>query len=185
MLAKRTGMRILGTDLCEPFIAEAKENYKLPNLEFDILDFNEANRFNGDQFDYIVGNGILHHLYPNIDKAFANIKTLLKSRGRIIFMEPNLFNPYVYLIFSYSLLRKVANLEPDEMAFSKNFAIQKLRKANFNDIKVEYRDFLLPGVPDFLIEPSIKLGNILEKSFLNVFSQSLGLIADHNSVDEI
>ncbi len=177
MLATRTGMQVLGTDLCEPFIAEAEANFLLPNLRYETLDFNQPARFDGQLFDYIVGNGILHHLYPQLDQALANMKILLKPGGRIIFMEPNLLNPYVYLIFSYPLLRQAANLEPVEMAFSSSFAKKMLRKARYNDIKVEYRDFLLPGIPDFLIKPFIWIGGLIEKTPLKVASQSLGIIA--------
>jgi 2-polyprenyl-3-methyl-5-hydroxy-6-metoxy-1,4-benzoquinol methylase len=34
MLAKKTGMQVLGTDLCVPFIEEAKKNYPLTNFRF-------------------------------------------------------------------------------------------------------------------------------------------------------
>ena len=177
MLASRTGMQVLGTDLCEPFIAEAKAKFSLPNLCYEILNFNQPTRFDGQLFDYIVGNGILHHLYFHLDDALGNMKTLLKPGGRIIFMEPNLCNPYVYLIFSYPLLRKAASLEPEEMAFSKSFATQKLLKAGFKINKLEYKDFLLPGVPDFMIEPLVLASNLLEKTPFKIFSQSLGIVA--------
>jgi len=173
MLAGRTGMQVLGTDLCEPFIAEAKAKFSLPNLRYEILNFNQPNRFDGQLFDYIVGNGILHHLYFYLDDALGNMKTLLKPGGRIIFMEPNLCNPYVYLIFSYPSLRKAASLEPEEMAFTKSFATQKLRIAGFVNIKVEYKDFLLPGIPAFLIKPSIWIGDLIEKTPIRFLSQSI------------
>jgi 2-polyprenyl-3-methyl-5-hydroxy-6-metoxy-1,4-benzoquinol methylase len=173
MLATRTGMQVLGTDLCEPFIAEAKAKFSLPNLRYEILNFNQPTRFDGHLFDYIVGNGILHHLYFHLDEALGNMKTLLKTGGRIIFMEPNLCNPYVYLIFSYPLLRKATSLEPEEMAFSKRFVSKKLQNAGFKNINVEYKDFLLPGVPDFMIAPSIWLGDLIEKTPIRILSQSI------------
>ncbi len=163
ILAKKTGMQVLGTDLCVPFIEQARETNRLTNLRYDILDFNKADQFKGEQFDYIIGNGILHHLYHHLDDAFVNMRKLLKDKGKIIFIEPNLYNPYVYLIFSYPALRVKAHLEPDEMAFTKGFAIDKLTKAGYHNIQVEYKDFLLPGVPDFLITPSIVLGDVFEK----------------------
>jgi 2-polyprenyl-3-methyl-5-hydroxy-6-metoxy-1,4-benzoquinol methylase len=178
MLASRTGMQVLGTDLCEPFISEAKAKFVLPNLRYEILNFNQPNRFDGQLFDYIVGNGILHHLYFQLDYALGNMKNLLKPGGRIIFMEPNLCNPYVYCIFSYQLLRKAASLEPEEMAFTKNFATQKLQNAGFEKIKVEYKDFLLPGVPEIMIEPLVLAGYWLEKTPFKIVSQSLGIIGD-------
>ncbi len=163
MLAKKTGMNVLGTDLCVPFLEEARKNFPLTNLRYDILDFNKADQFKGEKFDYIIGNGILHHLYHHLDDVFVNMKALLKPKGKIIFLEPNIQNPYVYLIFSYAALRKATHLEPDEMAFSKSFISEKLSKAGYNNIKVEYKDFLLPGVPDFLITPSVLIGDVLEK----------------------
>ncbi|MDB5283777.1 MAG: Methyltransferase type 12 [Bacteroidota bacterium] len=178
LLAQKTGMKVLGTDLCVPFIEEAKNNFKLPGLRYDILDFNKADQFKGEQFDYIIGNGILHHLYYHLDEAFVNMLHLLKPEGKIIFLEPNIYNPYVYLIFSYDYLRKKTHLEPDEMAFSKSWVSAKLLKAGYKDIKVEYKDFLLPGIPDALITPSVVIGDVLEKiPVLKNVSQSIFISA--------
>ncbi len=163
VMGKKTGMHMLGTDLCVPFIEEARDTCRLTNLRYEVLDFNKAEEFKGEKFDYIIGNGILHHLYHHLDSAFTNMLHLLKDNGKIIFLEPNIYNPYVYLIFSYPVLRKMAHLEPDEMAFSKDFVTEKLSKAGYKNIKVEYKDFLLPGIPDFLISPSIAIGDVLEK----------------------
>lgn len=174
MLAQKTGMKVLGTDLCVPFVEEAQQNFQLPNLRYDIFDFNQATQFKGEKFDYIIGNGILHHLYHNLDEAFANMQQLLKDAGKIIFLEPNIYNPYVYLIFSYPYLRQKARLEPDEMAFSKRHITEKLAKANYKNIKVEYKDFLLPGVPEVMISPSILVGDLLEKiPLVNKIAQSI------------
>jgi hypothetical protein len=109
-----------------------------------------------------------------LDVALVNLKKLLKPGGKIIFWEPNLSNPYVYLIFTYPSIRKKANLEPDEMAFSKKFIEQKLQIAGFKQINVSYRDFLLPGIPEILVKPSIVIGDIVEKiPVLRNVSQSL------------
>ena len=106
------------------------------------------------------------------------MRNLLKENGKLIFLEPNLLNPYVYLIFSYQSLRKVAKLEPDEMAFSKRFITEKLNRLGYKDVKVEYRDFLLPGIPAFLIQPSIIIGDVVEKVPLaNKMAQSLFITA--------
>lgn len=179
MLAQKTGMNILGTDLCVPFIEDARKNFQFPNLRYDILDFNKAEEFKGEQFDYIIGNGILHHLYYHLDSAFVNMKALLKPKGKIIFIEPNIYNPYVYFIFSYAPLRKATHLEPDEMAFSKSFATQKLQKAGYSNIQVQYKDFLLPGIPDALITPSVVIGDVLEKiPVVKNVSQSIFITAE-------
>lgn len=181
MLAQKSGMKVLGTDLCVPFVEEARQKFQHANLRYDVLDFNRAEEFKGETFDYIIGNGILHHLYHHLDEAFVNMKRLLKPGGKIIFLEPNIYNPYIYLIFSYASMRKRAHLEPDEMAFSKGWVSEKLQKAGYSNIKVEYRDFLLPGIPDFLISPSVVFGGVLEKiPGVKAVSQSIFISATKN-----
>ena len=179
-IAEKTGMQVIGSDLCVPFIEGAKEKYILPNLSFDTLDFNEAAANLDNKFDYIIGNGILHHLYYNLNTVLATLKKLLNENGKIIFMEPNIYNPYVATIFKNDSIRKWANLEPDEMAFSKSFIKEKLQSTGFKNIEITYKDFLLPGIPKFLVEPSIKIGNILEKTPLKFISQSILISAQKN-----
>jgi 2-polyprenyl-3-methyl-5-hydroxy-6-metoxy-1,4-benzoquinol methylase len=177
-IAEKTGMNILGTDLCEPFVEEANRNYANDKLRFEVLDFNNPVQVAGRKFDYIVGNGILHHLYYNLDQVLATMRDLLNTNGKIIFWEPNLYNPYIYFIFSYESLRKKANLEPDEMAFTNSFIAKKLEAVNYRNVKVEFRDFLLPGIPEFLVKPSIAVGDIIERVPLaNRVSQSLFIVA--------
>ena len=162
-MAIRSGFHVLATDLSPKFIEDARLRYQNPRLEFRVLDFNDTRMCEGMSFDYIVGNGILHHLYHDLDRALVNIRRLLKKGGKMVFYEPNLHNPYIFMIFSFAPLRRLAYLEPAEMAFSKGYAIDKLTKAGFRDIHVEHSDFLLPGIPEILIKPSIKVGDILER----------------------
>ncbi|MEO7523339.1 MAG: methyltransferase domain-containing protein [Ferruginibacter sp.] len=176
-IAQKTGMHVLGSDLCVPFIEEAKAKYSLSNLSYDTLDFNKAAGNIDNKFDYIIGNGILHHLYYNMDEVLFNLKVLLNTRGKIIFMEPNIYNPYVATIFKNKTLRRWANLEPDEMAFSADFIKKKLASKQFSNIKIEYKDFLLPGIPRIMVSPSIKIGNVLEKTLVKFISQSILIIA--------
>ena len=177
-IAQKTPMQVIGSDLCIPFIEGAKENYVLPNLSYDTLDFNKAAATVNNKFDYIIGNGILHHLYYNLDEVLITLKNLLNPDGKIIFMEPNIYNPYVAAIFKNSMLRKWAKLEPDEMAFSKTFIQEKLQIAGFNKITTTYKDFLLPGIPQILVTPSIVIGNVLEKTPLKYISQSILISAE-------
>jgi 2-polyprenyl-3-methyl-5-hydroxy-6-metoxy-1,4-benzoquinol methylase len=179
-IAEQTKMEVLGTDLCVPFIEKAKTAFQLPNLNFEVLDFNNAAQVKGRKFDYIIGNGILHHLYYHLPEALSNIKSLLHKNGKMIFMEPNIYNPYCALIFQIPFLRKKAHLEPDEMAFSKSFISKELKKAGFVNVHVSYKDFLLPGVPDFAINPLIQIGNVAEKlPGLKMISQSIFIVGEN------
>lgn len=181
-IASKTRHNVVASDLCLPFIEEARGKYRLPNLRFEVLDFTSSttigNIIKGRKFDYIVGNGILHHLYYGMDDALRKISGLLKNGGKIIFLEPNIINPYCFLIFKFPFFRKIANLEPAEMAFSRRFITGKLNDAGFVDIKVEYRDFLLPITPDPLIPLFVALGGILEKTpIINKLAQSIYISA--------
>lgn len=182
MMAQKADCKVLGIDICVPFIEQARKNFNLPNLEFKVLDFNDADGLEKLEakcrFDYVVGNGLLHHLYYNLDEALKNIRSLLKNGGKIIFLEPNFYNPYCLLIFNFYLFRKWARLEPGEKTFTKKTIIRKLEKASFSDINVEYRDFLVPGTPDFLIKPLILIGDVIEKiPFLKMTAQSIYISA--------
>ena len=173
-IAQKTSFQVLGTDVCVPFVKEATERFQLPNLRYEVVDFNDPKSLPGQKFDYIVGNGILHHLYHNLDTVFASMQRLLKSGGEIVFLEPNIRNPYIYFIFSYARFRAMANLEPDEMAFSRKFIIERLVSAEFDNVRADYKDFLLPGIPEFLIRPSIVTGTVLEKlPVVRTLAQSL------------
>ncbi len=182
MMAQNTDCKILGIDICIPFIEQARKNFSLPNLEFKTLDFNDADNLKKImekyKFDYIVGNGILHHLYYNLDESLSNIHSLLNKDGKIIFLEPNFYNPYCLLIFNIKLFRRLARLEPGEKTFTRKAITRKLKKASFSDINAEYRDYLVPGIPDFLIKPVVLIGDIIEKiPVLNMTAQSIYISA--------
>jgi len=178
MLALRTGCDVLGVDICSPFIEQARKNYACPNLRYEVMDFNKPGFDGGHRYDYIVGNGILHHLYYNIERALTNIRSLLTDGGKLIFIEPNIFNPYCLLIFRIGFLRKMARLEPEEMAFGGRFIREKLEKTGYRDIDVRYMDFLVPCTPSILISPVIILGALVEKTpVLNMLSQSIFITA--------
>jgi 2-polyprenyl-3-methyl-5-hydroxy-6-metoxy-1,4-benzoquinol methylase len=178
-IASKVQAKVIGTDICVPFVEEANQKHKRDNLHFEVLDFNKPESLNGQKFDYIIGNGILHHLYYHLDEALVAIKNLLKDNGKLIFLEPNLINPYCYLIFSYPYFRKKANLEPDEMAFTKSFIQDKLKKAGYSSSKVVYKDFLLPVIPDALIKPVIVVGDLVEKiPLLNKMTQSIFIVGN-------
>ena len=156
------------------------QNHALPNLAYEVMDFNKPDKLSERKFDYIVGNGILHHLYYTIDEALLNLIKLLNENGKIVFLEPNLLNPYCYLIFNTTqFFRAWAKLEPAEKAFTKTFITRRLDHAGFKNIHVEYRDFLLPITPSWLIRPSIYLGAVVEKiTVLKMLAQSLYICAE-------
>jgi len=182
LIASKTKHNVVAIDLCLPFIEEARRKYRLPNLRFEAMDFTSSSSIDsvikGRKFDYVVGNGILHHVYYKIDDALGKISRLLKDGGAIVFLEPNIINPYCFFIFKFPFFRKLANLEPAEMAFTRRFVIGALRNAGFVNVKIEFKDFLLPITPEPLISLFITLSGIFEKiPIINKLAQSIYIYA--------
>lgn len=180
-LALHTGVTATGVDLSPKFIEHARSAYQLPRLDFQVMDVISMPPTAPDQrYNFIVGNGILHHLYRGLDHVLPRLREWLLPGGRLIFWEPNLHNPYVYLIFSFAHLRRMARLEPDEMAFTRKFIEGKLLKAGYAGIDVSRRDFLLPNTPRLLIPLSVWAGNHLDRwAWTSIIAQSLFIVAEN------
>lgn len=81
--------KIVGIDISEKGIAEAKSKYK-DLAEFHVMDAHHLT-FPDNSFDLVVGRAILHHL--DYEKAIHEVKRVLKPGGHAIFIEPLRDNP--------------------------------------------------------------------------------------------
>jgi SAM-dependent methyltransferase len=164
-LAQGKDAQVTGADLCKPFVEQATRNFAHARLRFveTNLATEEGRASLGAEWDAIVGNGILHHLYHHIGGALGSMRSMLREGGRFVFWEPNLFNPYVFATFSFAPLRKLTKLEPDEMAFTPSWIEGHLRAAGFRDIEVTFRDFLVPNLPYSLVPVVTKAGAVVER----------------------
>lgn len=180
LLAEATSAHVTGVDLSEKFIEHARATHSRANLDFMIADLTrQSPPADREGYDAITGNGILHHLYHHLDEVLPALRRWLKPGGRLIFWEPNLWNPYVFLIFSLPALRRAARLEPDEMAFTPGFIRRRLQRAGYGNIRVVTRDFLLPTTPAALIRPAVTISDTLDRlPLINRAAQSLFLIAE-------
>lgn len=180
LLSTQTEAEVTGVDLSPAFIERASRTFSGPKLSYATADLSKEEDVKrlGSQFDAVVGNGILHHLVNSLTEVLVQLKAVLKPGGQLVFWEPNLFNPYVYAIFSFGALRKLAKLEPDEMAFTPAFILRHLEAAGFRGSTVEFRDFLVPVVPEPLIGAVATVGDVLEKlPVVNRLAQSLFIVA--------
>lgn len=173
---------VVATDICCSFLDEGRESFARDNLSFHELDCKNPGALAAfvaqAPVDGIFGNGILHHLILELDEVLGLMRRTLPPGGRIAFLEPNVFNPYVYLLHKVPALRRKKRLEPDEMAFSPRFIRQKLSRAGFTDVDVQHRDFLLPNTPAALVGPVTALGALVERiPLLRAVSQSILIYA--------
>ena len=179
-LAVLTEAQVTGVDLSERFIAQARQDYRRPNLDFIVADLTrEVPAAGQDRYHAITGNGILHHLYYHLDVVLPALHRWLRPGGRLVFWEPNLWNPYVWTIFSLAPFRRLAKLETGEMAFTSRFIRSKLERAGFTGVEIATRDFLLPNTPEALIRPVVALGDRLDRiPVVNRLAQSLYFSAE-------
>lgn len=179
MIASDPRIHLVAADISKKFIQAALEKPAQPNLQFELADVMSADFLNRhrSKFDFIVGNGILHHLVKDMDGAFTKLHPLLKPGGKLVFWEPNLQNPLAYFMFGTRLGRKMFRLDPDEMAFTRSWIRVRLERTGFQVCQLVCRDFLLPNTPTWLIRPVIWLGALLERTPLSLLAQSIFLVA--------
>jgi SAM-dependent methyltransferase len=91
------GLRVEGLDLSEFLLERFREfdggRYGIPLHCADILD--PPAELLG-RFDAVVGFFTLHHLH-DLRGCFGSMRSLVKPRGRVVFLEPNPLNPLYYV----------------------------------------------------------------------------------------
>lgn len=182
-LVDKLGCKGHGLDISELFVSMANaESQGSLNPTFSCVDFMDEDAvlrlFKPGSIDAIVGNGVLHHFEPELDRALRLIHRLLKPGGRMVFIEPNLLNPYVYGIFTFAPLRKLASLEPNEMAFTRWNIHERVMAAGFGSCKTLSGDFLLPDTAEWLVKPVLALDAVLERTYLREIAQSVFVVAE-------
>lgn len=180
-IAEGSRSDVTAADLCAPFIEQAVQRFGRERLTYKVADLasEEGRASLGAGWDAIVGNGILHHLVNHIGPALSSMRSMLRDGGRFVFWEPNLWNPYVFALFSFGPLRRLGKLEPDEMAFTPRWIAGHLREAGFKNIEVSFRDFLVPNLPEKLVPLVTRVGDVVEKvPVANRLAQSLFITAN-------
>lgn len=161
-LAAHTQADIVAVDLSPAFVAEARARHAAPNLRYEIFDLLGETPLAFGRFDMVCGNGILHHLVTRLPEVLRALHGVTEPGGGLAFIEPNFLNPYCAFIFGTKLGRRFARLEPDEMAFTPGELRDALPAAGWREVAVATRDFLLPGLPEALVKPSLAVEPLLE-----------------------
>lgn len=158
----KTGANILAVDISPDLLAAARSRVNLPNVQFiegDCMALEKIPDFKN--VDAVVGNSVLHHL--NISKALASIYTILKPGGTIVFSEPNMINPQIFLQKNIPWLKRLVGDSPDETAFVRWSLAKLMAKVGFSEIRVTNFDFLHPATPSFAVDFVEQAGKIAEK----------------------
>lgn len=96
VLAER-GFRIEGLDLSPELLARLRRaNDGRYDISLHCADVIEYLPDLAGQFDAVIGFFTLHHLH-DLPLCFAAMTRLLRPGGRVVFLEPNPFNPLYYI----------------------------------------------------------------------------------------
>jgi 2-polyprenyl-3-methyl-5-hydroxy-6-metoxy-1,4-benzoquinol methylase len=148
LLASR-GALVEGIDLSESLVEVARQRAPdgIPPPNFSARDAHST-RFADASFDYVFGNGILHHL--ELEKAYQEIARVLKPGGRAFFMEPMEQHPML------ALLRKAT---PSARSVDeKPMTLEEFQMAGrfFNNVKhTEHFLFAVVAAPVHLVSDKI------------------------------
>ncbi|HLL83694.1 MAG TPA: class I SAM-dependent methyltransferase [Longimicrobium sp.] len=92
----RRGVNVEGLDLAPGLLERLREyagGLEIPLHCADIIDHPAELK---GRFDAVVGFFTLHHLH-DLDLCFAAMAQLVRPGGRIVFLEPNAYNPLYYI----------------------------------------------------------------------------------------
>ena len=155
---RATGADIVGTDISPELIEEARR--RLPDVTFRVENALHLSFPDGD-FDAVYGSSILHHL--EIEPALGEVRRVLRPGGRMVFAEPNMLNPQIFIQKNVPLIKRWLGDTPHETAFVRWSIAARLRRAGFTGVRVFPFDFLHPLTPRLLIALVSGLGAAAER----------------------
>jgi len=171
LLTRELKGKIVAIDICHELISIAKSRYS--KAKYIVGDANEMSFYN--EFDAVVGSSSLHHLNKDV---LENIYHALKPGGIIVFTEPNMLNPHIFLERKIKFLRKKFGVSEDETAFVRWNLKRELKKQGFTNIQIVPFDFLYPYIPNSWVGFVTSLGLVLERiPVIKEFSGSLLITA--------
>ena len=166
---------IYALDISESQIKVASQKLQKPNVYFVAGSIKKLD-FEDGFFDCVVGNAILHHL--DIEDSLREIKRVLKHGGKLLFFEPNMLNPHIWLSLNIPFLRKLYQASPDETAFYRWDLKRRLKSIGFRNVMIKPFDFIYPLIPKSFLEIAKKIESVLEKTFVNEIAGSLIVLAE-------
>lgn len=163
------GIDAYGFDISDTSIEIAKRKAKEKGIEdrahFFVMDA-ENLQFDEKYFDFVFCNGVLHHL--NIDKAFSEIKRVLRPEGKVFCVEPLKYNP---VFQAYRLLTPHLRTEWEKHHILKIKDI-KFSEKYFTKIEMRFFDlFTLMAVPfrnTFIFNPLLSVLEMIDAVILRI-----------------
>jgi ubiquinone/menaquinone biosynthesis C-methylase UbiE len=153
-----TNANIIATDISQELLNVAKLKY--PNITFQIDDAMKLS-FKDKKFDAVYGSSVLHHL--DFEKSLNEMFRVLKPGGKIVFAEPNMINPQIFIQKNIPFIKKWIGDSPDETAIVRWKFKKLLLNKGFTNVHIKPYDFLHPIVPAFFVTTVNTIGQVFEK----------------------
>lgn len=153
-----SGAKITAIDISQDLLIQAEEKYK--GVAFKIDDAMNLS-FPDNSFSVVFGSSVLHHL--DMEKAMKELYRVLKPGGRIVFAEPNMLNPQIFIQKNVPIIKRMLGDSPDETAIVRWSFNNLLRNNGYINTKVFPYDFLHPVVPKPLVGIVNNIGKVVEK----------------------
>ena len=127
----------VGVDMSDRAIEKAIENYGSAKARFLCLDANHLERLDG-QFDFVFGNGVIHHL--DLDRFSAGLLEKMKPDSTAVFVEPMIGPVWLRLFRKLTPRLRTEDEHPlDERQ------IEVLRR--YFEVRIEYFGVARPLLP--------------------------------------
>jgi SAM-dependent methyltransferase len=153
-----TKANITAIDISEELLKLATT--KIPEVIFKTDDAMNLS-FTDNTFDVVFGSSILHHL--DYKKSSNEIYRVLKPSGRMIFAEPNMLNPQIFIQKNVPFIKRLIGDSPDETAVVRWRLKKLLKQTGFKNIEIFPYDFLHSAIPGFCISIASTVGKAVEK----------------------
>ena len=155
-----TNNQIVAIDVSPALLGLAQKQTVCANVVFKNEDAHRTS-FEDQSFDFIVGVSALHHLDTSM--ALKEFFRILKPGGRIMFTEPNMLNPQIFIQKNTPFIKKLAGDSPDETAFFRWSLVRILNNSGFKEIIIKNFDFIHPAIPQFMLSYATKICLAMER----------------------
>jgi SAM-dependent methyltransferase len=176
-----------GVDYSEKFIEiagtlHAKGNFITGNIK-------NLDQVCTDNYDIILGCGVLHHI-DNLDEALSSIRKICNNSTIVAFIEPYNGNPVVQLL---RFIRKHIDksYSEDQIFFSRKELLMVFRKNGFKINTIQYQGYFSTPFAQIILKPAqlfypicwltVKLDKFIQNKINNPFSWNIIFTASVNN----
>lgn len=130
-------------------------------------------------YDVVVSTYLLQHV--DTDKVLTEMCRILKSKGKLVAIIPNILNPIHYGRARMEWLKKLVNETSSCEDFTRWQWVKILKHYGFEPIVIKPIEFVSPFIPDVLFNFSMKINQKMEIiPIIREFAGTLIIVAEKN-----